>query len=69
MVEEVRMKVYVIGAGMGNADTLTVAAMRAIESCDSLVGAKRLLDAFDSLPCEKRVLVRADDIVAAVAEL
>ncbi|MDO4890127.1 MAG: precorrin-6y C5,15-methyltransferase (decarboxylating) subunit CbiE [Coriobacteriaceae bacterium] len=60
------MKVYVIGVGMGNVDTLTVGALRAIESCEVLIGAQRLLDAFESLPAQKLVLVRADDIVSAV---
>ena len=62
------MKVSVIGVGMGNVDTLTVGALRAIESSDLLVGAQRLLDAFPLLPCKKRALVRADDIVRAVED-
>ena len=37
------MKVYVIGVGLGNVDTLTVGALRAIEGCGVLIGARRLL--------------------------
>ena len=60
------MKVYVIGAGMGDADTLTVGALRAIESCDALIGAQRLLDSFAHLTCEKHALVRPAEIVGAL---
>lgn len=60
------MKVYVIGIGMGNPDTLTVGARRAIESCDLLVGARRVLEPFEGLGKEMRALIRSDEIVAAV---
>ena len=38
------MKVYLIGAGMGSPDTLTVQARRAIEECSLLIGSPRLLE-------------------------
>ena len=38
------MKVYLIGVGMGNPDTLTLGARRAIEACPVLIGAPRLLE-------------------------
>lgn len=37
-------KVYVIGMGMGNPDTLTVAAKNALAASDLIVGSQRLLD-------------------------
>ena len=40
------MRVYLIGAGMGGADTLTEAARQAIAECGLLVGAKRLIGAY-----------------------
>lgn len=61
------MKVHVIGVGMGNPETLTVGALRAIEESGLLVGAARLLEQFAHLPSEKHALVRAEDIVAALA--
>ena len=61
------MKVYLIGIGMGNIDTLTVGAQRAIESSDLLIGAKRLLEPFEGLDCEKLQLIKSDDIVDALA--
>ena len=61
------MKVYVIGVGMGNPDTLTVGAKRAIEESELLIGAKRLLEPFADLACEKRELVKPDDIAEALA--
>lgn len=62
------MKVYLIGVGMGNPDTLTAGAKRAIEGSGLLIGAKRLLEPFAALDCEKRELVLSDDITAALAE-
>ena len=38
------MKVYLIGVGMGNPETLTVRALEAIRACPVLVGARRLLE-------------------------
>ncbi len=38
------MKVYLIGVGMGNPDTMTVEARRAAEACPVLIGAPRLLE-------------------------
>lgn len=40
------MKVSIIGIGMGNPDTLTQGAARAIKNADCLIGAQRLLDCF-----------------------
>ena len=41
------MKVYVIGVGMGNPDTLTIGAQRAIESSTLVIGAGRLVAPFE----------------------
>lgn len=60
------MKVYLVGIGMGNPDTLTVGAKKAIEGSDLLIGAKRLLEPFTALDCEKRELILSDDIAAAI---
>ena len=55
------MKVYLIGVGMGNPDTLTGQALRAIEESPVLVGARRLLEPWtqghDCVP-----LIAASDI-------
>ena len=63
------MKVYVIGVGMGNVDTLTVGALHAIETCDAIIGAQRLLDAFESLPDQAYALVSAADIAQKLRDL
>ncbi|MEG0391914.1 MAG: precorrin-6y C5,15-methyltransferase (decarboxylating) subunit CbiE [Anaerovoracaceae bacterium] len=39
-------KIYIIGIGMGNIDTITVKGLRLIEQCQGLVGAKRMVEAF-----------------------
>lgn len=48
-------KVYLVGVGMGNPDTLTVEAQRAIEESLVLVGAPRLLEPYNGkktcVPC------------------
>ena len=61
------MKVYVVGIGMGNADTLTVGAKRAIESSGLLIGATRLLESFDYVECEKLDLIKPSEIIEALA--
>lgn len=59
------MKVYLIGVGMGNPDTMTVAARKAVEDCTVLTGAKRLLEGW---PEKKGVpAVLAADIVDVIA--
>ena len=60
------MKVYVIGVGMGNPDTLTVGAQRAIEGSGLLVGAKRLLEPFAQLDCERLELIKPSEIADAL---
>ncbi len=61
------MKVYIVGIGMGNPDTLTVGAKNAIENSDLLIGATRLLESFDYVTCEKLDLIKSSDIVEALA--
>ena len=60
------VKVYIIGVGMGNADTLTVGAQRAIEESGLLIGAKRLIEPFSCLDCEKLALIKPTDIADAL---
>ena len=62
------MKVYLIGVGMGNPDTLTIGAKKAIEGSGLLIGAKRLMEPFAQLDCEKLELILSDDIASALAE-
>ena len=62
------MKVFLIGIGMGNPDTLTVGAKRAIEGSGLLIGAKRLLEPFAYVDCEKLELIRSADIADALAK-
>lgn len=59
------MKVYLIGVGMGNQDTLTLGAVHAIEESCALLGAPRLLEPWigkkECLP-----MVRPTEIAAAI---
>ena len=61
------MKIYLIGVGMGNPDTLTLAARKAIEVCPVLVGAPRLLEPWwEGHTCVP--LIAADDIARRIGE-
>ncbi len=60
--------VYLVGVGMGNPDTLTAEAARAIRSSELLIGAGRLLEPFETFAVPKLPLVLPDQIVAAIRE-
>lgn len=57
-------KVYLVGVGMGNPDTLTLAAQKAIQSSQLLIGAPRLLEPYQGQDCIPLIL--ASDIAQAV---
>ena len=59
-------KLTLIGIGMGNPDTLTIAAKRAAEEAEVLIGAARLLEAFSGLSAERVPAVRAEEVAGAV---
>ena len=61
------MKVYLIGVGMGNPETLTVRALEAIRACPVLVGARRLLEPWaESHECVP--LITASDIAEFIGK-
>ena len=65
------MRVYLVGIGMGNPETLTVAGQAAIRRSQLLVGARRMLDAVRPVLGDATVprmveAVRADDILEAL---
>lgn len=59
-------KVYLIGAGMGNPATLSVAANQALHKADLLIGAARLLEPYRNLGCTLCELIESDRIVEAL---
>lgn len=59
---------YLVGIGMGNPDTLTLAGQKAIAASGQIVGAARMLAAFPDHPGARKALIRAEDIAQAVAE-
>ncbi|HPR40500.1 MAG TPA: cobalt-precorrin-7 (C(5))-methyltransferase [Oscillospiraceae bacterium] len=59
-------KLTLIGIGMGNPDTLTIAAKRGAEEAEVLIGAERLLEAFPDLSAERVPAVRAEEVAEAV---
>ena len=58
--------VYLVGIGLGNPDTLTIEAAKAIGRSDLLIGAKRMLEPYESRTCQKLALIKSDDIVEAL---
>jgi precorrin-6Y C5,15-methyltransferase (decarboxylating) len=54
--------VYVIGLGMGNPDTLTVAACKALRESGLIIGSSRLLQAVEGYEARKIALVRPSEI-------
>lgn len=61
------MKIYLVGAGMGAPETVTVAARRALDESGFVCGSARLVESLGPWTCETAALVRTDDIVSAVA--
>jgi precorrin-6Y C5,15-methyltransferase (decarboxylating) len=59
-------KLTLIGIGMGNPDTLTIAAKSAADEAEVLIGAERLLEAFSGLSAERVPAVRAEEVAEAV---
>ncbi len=55
--------VTICGMGMGDGETMTVAAKKAIENADAVIGAKRLLNAFIFKNKEKFEEISTPDIV------
>ncbi len=61
------MKIYLIGVGLGNPDTMTLEARRAIEECPVLIGAPRLLEPWPGKRCI--ALIAAAQIAQAIEAL
>jgi hypothetical protein len=61
-------KVYVIGMGMGNPDTLTVAARSALDRSDLIIGSSRLLEALGERDARMVALVASARIVEELRE-
>ena len=59
---------YLVGIGMGNPDTLTLAGQKAIAASGQIVGAARMLAAFPDHPGARKALIRAEDIAKAVSD-
>ena len=57
-------KIWLVGIGMGNRDTLTIGAWNILKNCDCLIGAQRMLDAFPELTC-RRFAATAPEKIAA----
>ncbi|ODU56599.1 MAG: hypothetical protein ABT01_03605 [Clostridium sp. SCN 57-10] len=61
------MDIAIVGIGMGNADTLTLGARRALEEAQLVVGAQRMLDGLpDGVTRNRRAAIAPEDICAAL---
>lgn len=61
-----RKRVWLVGVGMGDADSRTVGAERALAAAECLIGAGRLLDAVEADDRPRHEAVRADDIAGII---
>lgn len=59
-------EVYIIGLGMGDLGTLTLAAREALDRSGLVIGSARLLEELDGLACERLALVSSADIARAL---
>lgn len=62
-----KTKVYLVGIGLGNRDTLTLGAWEILQRCDRLIGARRMLECFPDLVCPKIEAVQPEKIAAELA--
>ncbi len=61
-------QVTIVGIGMGNPDTMTLRARRALESCDCLIGAGRMLESIPFGPKERLAQFSPQPIVRFLQE-
>lgn len=61
-------KIYIIGIGMGNPDTMTIGGLHKIEESRALVGAKRMVEAFDYVDAEAYYAVSPSEILIWIKE-
>ena len=59
-------KVYLVGVGMGNPNTLTLEAQQAVQESQLIIGAKRLVEAFPTFEGERLERIAAQDIAHAI---
>ncbi|MEG2204395.1 MAG: precorrin-6y C5,15-methyltransferase (decarboxylating) subunit CbiE [Oscillospiraceae bacterium] len=62
-----KQRVYLVGVGMGARETMTLAALDAVQKSDCLIGALRMLEGFRSLGLPSAPLSRAEEIAAFLA--
>lgn len=55
-------KIYIVGIGMGNHETLTFEAHKKIQESNALIGAKRMIDSFDSFQGTKFEAINPKEI-------
>lgn len=61
-------KIYIVGIGMGNPDTVTVKGQRLIEESPALIGAKRMVESFPRARGMRGYGILAEDIFQWIKE-
>lgn len=61
-------KIYLIGIGMGNIETLSLGAMKAIEGSSLLIGAKRMVETFPDFEGQKHYAIAPETIFDCILE-
>lgn len=61
-------KIYVIGIGMGNPDTITVKGSKIIKRCQGLIGAKRMVDSFAKDNQVIKYVIKPEEIIKFIED-
>lgn len=64
----VKLSISLVGIGAGNKDSLTIAAKRAIDEADFVLGAKRMIDTYDG-KARKLAIYKAEEIIEFLDKL
>lgn len=63
------IKVYIVGIGMGNVETLTIGARETIGNSHALIGARRMVDSFPDFRGQKAYEITPDAITSWISSL
>lgn len=63
-----KKKIYLVGIGMGNLETMTLKAEKVIKTCDIIIGAKRMVESLKSFNKKNFISYNYDEILNFIEE-
>ena len=63
-----KKKIYLVGIGMGNLETMTLKAEKVIKTCDIIIGAKRMVESLKSFNKKNFISYNYDEILNSIEE-